>query len=90
MPTCPFPRGPWSLSRRLDTTCTLFPSRGRCPLYMVLRQLLYCRNQDVWGPDAHQFRPERWFEMKEQAESPVGVYGNLYGQPRNSDAMIEY
>ena len=37
------------------------------------------RNQDVWGPDAHQFRPERWFEMGEQVVSPVGVYGNLYG-----------
>ena len=33
----------------------------------------------MWGPDAHQFRPERWFEMDEKVESPVGVYGNLYG-----------
>jgi len=42
----------------------------------------YCfhdRNQDLWGPDAQVFRPERWFEMDEQVESPVGVYGNLYG-----------
>ena len=37
------------------------------------------RNQDLWGPDAQVFRPERWFEMNEQVESPVGVYGNLYG-----------
>jgi len=37
----------------------------------------YNWNQDLWGPDAHQFRPERWFEMDEQVEYPVGVYGNL-------------
>ena len=51
---------------------------GCRPLDMVLTPVFYCRNQDLWGPDAHQFRPERWFEMKEQVESPVGVYGNLY------------
>ena len=27
----------------------------------------------MWGPDAYEFRPERWSEMKEQVESPVGV-----------------
>ena len=36
------------------------------------------RNQDLWGPDASEFRPERWFKMNGQADSPVGVYGNLY------------
>ena len=37
------------------------------------------RNPDMWGPDAYVFRPERWLEMDGQVESPVGVYGNLYG-----------
>lgn len=37
----------------------------------------YNSNPDLWGPDAYEFRPERWLEMKEQVESPVGVYGNL-------------
>jgi len=37
----------------------------------------YNLNQGLWGLDAYEFRPERWFEMNEQAESPVGVYGNL-------------
>jgi len=48
------------------------------------------RNKDVWGPDAYEFRPERWLEVKEQVESPVGVYGNLYGHAWSFDAGIEY
>ena len=46
--------------------------------------LFHDRNKDVWGEDAHEFRPDRWFEMKEQVESPVGVYGNLCVHARNS------
>lgn len=38
---------------------------------------LYYRNKDLWGPDAYEFRPERWFDMNEKPETPVGVYGNL-------------
>jgi len=43
----------------------------------------------VWGPDAYEFRPERWFEMNEEVHSPVGVYGNMYGHARTSDAAVE-
>ena len=46
---------------------------------ITLISLLCGRNQDLWGPDACEFRPERWLGMNEQVESPVGVYGNLYG-----------
>ena len=48
------------------------------------------RNQDLWGPDAYVFRPERWFEMDEQVESPVGVYGNLYDQAWRSSEAVRY
>lgn len=78
MPKYLSPKELWSLSLRLDTTCmSAFSLRGRCTLDMTLTPLFHGRNQDVWGPDAHEFRPERWFEMKERVESPVGVYGNL-------------
>jgi len=79
IPNYPFQKELWSLSRRLGTTCMSFSLRGgRSTLDTALTPLLHGRNQDVWGPDAHAFRPERWFEMKDQVESPVGVYGNLY------------
>ena len=48
------------------------------------------RNQDLWGPDTHLFRPERWFEMNEQVESPLGVYGNLYGHAWRSYRAVGY
>jgi len=37
----------------------------------------YNLNQTVWGADADQWRPERWFEATGEPESPVGAYGNL-------------
>jgi len=43
-----------------------------------LRQVLpFHSNKDLWGPDAYEFRPERWFGMNEEPESHIGVYGNL-------------
>jgi len=46
----------------------------------------YNLNKDLWGPDAYEFRPERWLDMDNKLESPFGVYGNLAtfsGGPRS-------
>jgi len=48
------------------------------------------RNQDLWGPDAQEFRPERWFGMSDRVESPVGVYGTVYDHAWNVGGVIEY
>jgi len=46
----------------------------------------YNMSKDVWGPDADEFKPERWLVHKERASPALGVYGNLFtfsGGPRS-------
>ncbi|OBZ66893.1 hypothetical protein A0H81_13215 [Grifola frondosa] len=37
----------------------------------------YNRLKDVWGSDAHAFRPGRWFDGSITTRSNFGVFGNL-------------
>jgi len=57
---------------------------------LMLTPLFCGGNQDLWGSDACEFRPERWFGMNEQVESPVGVYGYLYGDTCTFYGVVEY
>ncbi|KAI0736247.1 cytochrome P450 [Fomitopsis betulina] len=44
------------------------------------------RAKVLWGEDAHEFRPERWENVPEAAQSVPGVWGNLMsflGGPRS-------
>jgi len=86
----PIPKGtPVAISTIGYNWCISFADLS--PLLRERSHFCSCgRNQDLWGPDAQQFRPERWFEMNEQVESPVGVYGNLYAHPRSFDGAPEY
>ncbi|KAG6823565.1 hypothetical protein H0H93_003423, partial [Arthromyces matolae] len=43
------------------------------------------RDKTIWGDDAHEFRPERWETVPEEANRIPGVWGNVLtflGGPR--------
>ena len=46
-------------------------------MQIFLNIVAYNRHPDLWGPDPHVFRPERWLEMRE-SKVKFEVYENLY------------
>ncbi|KZT18500.1 cytochrome P450 [Neolentinus lepideus HHB14362 ss-1] len=49
---------------------------------MIISVAGYHRNKDVWGPDAHAFKPERWLDasfpgLNNKTGLTVGMYSNL-------------
>ncbi|EPQ50323.1 cytochrome P450 [Gloeophyllum trabeum ATCC 11539] len=48
------------------------------------------RARSIWGDDAHEFRPERWERLPEQAGKVPGVWGNLLTFLGGAHACIGY
>ncbi|KAF5374222.1 hypothetical protein D9758_004663 [Tetrapyrgos nigripes] len=50
--------------------------------FIYIATAAYNRNEDIWGPDAYEFKPERWFDeghIKDKVKSlgALGPYANL-------------
>ncbi|KAN0081681.1 Cytochrome P450 [Tylopilus felleus] len=46
---------------------------------IVISNAAYNRNKDIWGEDAHEFKPERWLDggMGDRKLPGIGVYSHL-------------
>lgn len=53
-----------------------FP-RALSMLYGKMLIVIYVRNQDIFGEDAHTFNPERWLHYEMKKAATVGVLANL-------------
>jgi cytochrome P450 len=51
---------------------------------IMMASLLTHKRQDLWGPDAEAFRPERWFDaaLLDKITSTPFMYSPFYGGPR--------
>ena len=48
------------------------------------------RSEEIWGEDAHEFRPERWDSPPEAANAIPGVWGSNLAFSGGSRACIGY
>jgi len=54
--------------------------------FILVPILAINRSKDIWGPDAHEFKPERWENLPEAVTNIPGVWGNMLtflGGPRS-------
>lgn len=84
-----FPSAPL-VSRMSKDTPQVLPAAKGGPLYLPpytqvsMVSLLLHRRADLWGADADEFRPERWFDNKtlSTVNSTPFMYCPFYGGPR--------
>ena len=85
-----FPPVPMNL-RLSDNAPHAFPSSANTPKYFVppntvilYTTFLIQRRADLWGDDAHEFRPERWLEpetIKRLADDEIDVAMCVHSPP---------
>ena len=89
-----------------DLDILAFPNSVRKDDPIFISILAINRSQELWGPDAHEFkyvasrcllrsltadyRPERWKNIPEAASQIPGVWGNLLTFLGGSRACIGY
>ncbi|KAI0271299.1 cytochrome P450 [Gloeopeniophorella convolvens] len=82
-----FPSAPLVARTSLDDPLVI-PSTQRLYLppktQIMMASLLAHKRPDMWGPDAHEFRPERWFDagLVEKVTTTPFMYCPFYGGPR--------
>ncbi|KAI0039426.1 cytochrome P450 monooxygenase [Auriscalpium vulgare] len=57
---------------------------------VIIPILALNRSPEIWGPDAREFKPERWENIPEAAHSIPGVWGNSLAFSGGSRACIGY
>ncbi|EKM59818.1 uncharacterized protein PHACADRAFT_192193 [Phanerochaete carnosa HHB-10118-sp] len=57
---------------------------------VILPILALNRRKEIWGEDAHEFKPERWEHIPEAAASVSGVWSNLLTFSGGPRACIGY
>ncbi|KAF9236874.1 cytochrome P450 [Melanogaster broomeanus] len=57
---------------------------------MFIPILAMNRSEELWGPDAHEFNPERWQNLPESVSHIPGVWGHMLSFLGGSRACIGY
>ncbi|KAI0058906.1 cytochrome P450 monooxygenase CYP63 [Artomyces pyxidatus] len=87
-----FPSAPLIVRMSRDTPLVLpqATSTSPAPLHLpphtqvMMLSLLLHRRHDLWGPDADEFKPERWFDeaFNTKVNATPFMYSPFYGGPR--------